>query len=147
MNCFIDSGDGENLENLSTCLGMFSFELFFSMIWANFMMIFKWNPQILKCSHRVIVVLVSHQTQFAKFDILAQLYFIVKMNISAEIRCDRMEESSWMALIWFNLSLSQNNWPAQGTKQGTNITREGGERGDCYSTQHRCNRIEFKPTY
>lgn len=41
MNCFIESGVGEYFENLSTCLGMFSFELFFSMICANFMLIFK----------------------------------------------------------------------------------------------------------
>lgn len=27
MNCFIESGDGEYFENLSTCFGMFSFEL------------------------------------------------------------------------------------------------------------------------
>lgn len=71
MNCFIDSGDGENFENLSTCLGMFSFELFFSMIWANFMLIFKWNPQILKCSLELLSCW-SHQMQFAKFGILAQ---------------------------------------------------------------------------
>lgn len=38
MNCFIESGDGENLENLSTCFGMLNLEVFFSKIWANFIL-------------------------------------------------------------------------------------------------------------
>lgn len=32
MNCFIERGDGEYFENLSTCFGMFSFELLFNII-------------------------------------------------------------------------------------------------------------------
>lgn len=36
MNCFIDRGDGENLENLSTCFGIPPTKLFFSKNWANF---------------------------------------------------------------------------------------------------------------
>lgn len=30
MNCFIDKGEGENLENLSTCFGIPATEPFFS---------------------------------------------------------------------------------------------------------------------
>lgn len=41
MNCFIESGEGENLENLSTCFGMLNLEVFFSNIWANFIL----NPK------------------------------------------------------------------------------------------------------
>lgn len=36
MNCFMDRGEGENLENLSTCLGIPATEPFFSKNWANF---------------------------------------------------------------------------------------------------------------
>lgn len=36
MNCFMDSGEGENFENLSTSFGIPA-EPFFSKSWANFM--------------------------------------------------------------------------------------------------------------
>lgn len=42
MNCFIESGDGENLENLSTCFGMLNLEVFFSKMCANFIL----NPGV-----------------------------------------------------------------------------------------------------
>lgn len=35
MNCFIDKGEGENLENLSTCFGIPATEPLFSNSWAN----------------------------------------------------------------------------------------------------------------
>lgn len=38
MNCFIDNGEGENLEKRSTCFGIFDFALF-SKSCANFILI------------------------------------------------------------------------------------------------------------
>lgn len=35
MNCFMDKGEGENLENLSTCLGIPASEPLFNKNWAN----------------------------------------------------------------------------------------------------------------
>lgn len=36
MNCFMDRGDGENFENLSTCFSIPTTEPFLNSIWANF---------------------------------------------------------------------------------------------------------------
>lgn len=46
MNCFIDKGEGENLENLSTCFSIPEKEPFDSKNWANFIVIPVSRPQL-----------------------------------------------------------------------------------------------------
>lgn len=82
INCFIDRGDGENLENLSTCLGIPATKLFFNKSWANFIFPPLWRPQLYQ-KQKALSFFSAVSASSASYLLLASMKLFVGFSSSA----------------------------------------------------------------